>query len=214
MRDVILWRKNVFRNHCKSDTESVVPSSVPADEMIEEFLIRTRRILVIGDIDDALSTYVCSCLQLLSVEKEPIYMYINSPGGCLASGYAIIDQMSACNCPIFTIVRGQAFSMGAIITVFGDKGFRYSTPNSSLMLHSPLVQGPAEPIEQYNKMGKYMNEDWTKKVGEIAKRLKISKKQLIELMDNTKWMLPFEAEKVGIIDGIWTPKLEQSINGK
>lgn len=201
---------------CEQETECEhqrSPSvSIQLDELVDEFLIKTRRLLVVGEIDEILSTHVCSYLQLFSLGLEPVYMYINTPGGCLASGYAIIDQMLACRCPIHTIVRGQAHSMGAMIATFGAKGHRYATPNSSLMLHSVIIQNASGAIEQHEEMIEYLRDDYRHKVTSLAKRMKITTKQLFEIMKTTKWMSPKQAIKIGVIDKIWTPKMEKSVN--
>jgi len=139
-------------------------------------------------------------------------MYINSPGGCLSSGYAIIDQMLACRYPIYTIIRGQGHSMGAMIAAFGTKGHRYATPNSSIMLHSVIIQNPPDSIDRHTAMMNYLIEDSNRKVANLAKRLKLTTKQLTELMNTTKWMSPKQAIKIGLIDGIWTPRLERSVS--
>ena len=151
-------------------------------------------------------------MQAFALGKDPIYLYINSPGGCLASGYAIIDQMLACRCPIYTIIRGQAHSMGAIVAAFGEKGHRYSMPNSSIMLHSVVIQNPPDAIGHYTEMFGYIQEDYHRKVINLAKRLKLTTNQLIELMDQTKWMSPKQAIKIGLIDGIWTPRMERAVD--
>lgn len=197
---------------CEYDIEVNQFPSIQIDEIIQEFLARTRRLLIVGEIDEITSTHICNYLQLFSLHKEPVYMYINTPGGCLASGYAIIDQMSMCRYPIYTIVRGQAHSMGAMIASFGTKGHRYATQNSSLMLHSVVIQDISSPLDQHMRMTKYLEEDYHNKVVALAKRMNLTAKQLTELMNNTKWMSPQKAIKIGLIDGIWTPRLENSIN--
>ena len=150
---------------------------------------------------------------MLSVVKEPIYIYINSPGGCLSSGYSIIDQMSISQCRIYTIIRGQAHSMGAIIAAFGDKGCRYAMSNSSIMLHGMVIQDSPGSIDQYKEMISYSERDFHRKMKELAKRLKLSTKQLIELLEKTKWMSPRQAIEIGLIDGIWSKRLERVVNG-
>lgn len=191
--------------------ESVMP--IQFDEIVDDFLVRTRRLLLVGEIDEIASTHICSYLQVFSLKKEPIYLYINSPGGCLASGYAIIDQMLACRCPIYTIIRGQAHSMGAIIAAFGTKGYRYSMPNSSIMLHSIVIQNTSEYISPHKEMVNYVEEDYLNKISDLSRRLKLTYKQLVKLMDKTIWMSPKNAIKIGLIDRIWTPRMEQSIVG-
>lgn len=194
----------------ESDTNSSIPISV--DEIIEEFLVRTRRLSIVGEINEITSTHICNYLQLFSLLKEPIYIYIHSPGGCMASGYAIIDQMLACSCPIYTIVRGQAHSMAAMIAAFGTKGCRYATTNSSMMLHSVIIQNQTESIERHSKMTGHVEEDYSRKVASLARRTELTVKQLTKLMNETEWMSPRQAIKIGLIDGIWTPRMEQNIN--
>lgn len=204
------------KNHSDPETEPAIHNeasiTIPLDEQVEDFLIKTRRLLLIGEVDEIASANICSYLQMFSLSKEPVYLYISSPGGCLSSGYAIIDQMLACRCPVYTIIRGLAHSMSAIIATFGQKGHRYSTPNSSIMLHSPIIQNSPDSIERYTKMVTYIKEDWDKKVADIAKRSKLSFKQLVDLMEETKWMTPKQAVGFGLLDGIWTPSMEQAVS--
>lgn len=213
--NVILLEKSVQfnprnrANKCYDEPETSI--SIQFDALIEEFLTQTRRILVVGIIDEMSSIHICNYLQLFSLSKAPIYMYINSPGGCLTSGYAIIDQMLSCRGPVCTIVRGQAHSMGAIIATFGTKGQRYATPNSSLMLHSIVLQGSAESIDKHNTMLSYLNQDYQEKIRAMAKRTKLTKKQLSTIMEETKWMSPRIAMELGLIDGLWTPAMEKRI---
>jgi len=187
-------------------------ASIPVSELAEEVLVRTRRILVSGEITETLSSHVCSYLQLFALMDKPIFMYINSPGGCLSSGYAIVDQMMASPCPIYTIVRGQANSMAAIITAFGNKKYRYITPNSSMMLHSVIMQHQADSIEKYQGMVDYVGRDYDQKVIELAKRTKLTTKKLKSLMKETKWLTAKDAVETGIVDGIWTPEMERNLN--
>jgi len=196
------------------DYEVEVEGNTPMqlDGIVEDFLVRTRRLLLIGEIDETASTHICNYLQLFSLRKEPVYMYINSPGGCISSGYAIIDQMLACSCPVWTIVRGQAHSMGAMIAAFGQKGCRFATPNSSMMLHSMIIQSTRDYIEKNISMINYLEDDFRRKVAELSRRLRIDPKQLATDMHNTKWMSPKQAIKIGLIDGVWTPKMELKVN--
>lgn len=181
------------------------------DVVVEDFLRRTRRILVVGEIDDIAAAHICSYLQVFSITKEPIYMYINSPGGSLYAGYAIVDQILACCGPVVTIVRGTAHSMGAMITAHGTKGHRYATPNSSLMLHSVSMHNPATPLEHHKKMFDYTLLDYDKKIAALARRMGTTKKKLHVIMSETTWMQPKQAVKIGLIDGIWTPQKERAV---
>lgn len=190
-------------------SEQNLPLSL--DAVVEDFLRRTRRILVVGEIDDIAAAHICSYLQVFSITKEPIYMYINSPGGSLYAGYAIIDQMLACYGPVVTIVRGTAHSMGAMIAAYGTKGFRFATPNSSLMLHSVTVHNPATSLEHHKKMFDYTQLDYGKKITALSRRMGISKKKLDGIMSKTTWMQAKQAVKIGLIDGVWTAEKERAV---
>lgn len=200
------------RKHCSEQDSHEEPSVVmEASLFVEEVLSKTRRLLLVGEIDEISSTHVCSYLQAFSLTKEPVFMYIHSPGGCMASGYAIIDQMLACSCPVYTIVRGQACSMGAIIAAFGEKGHRYAMPNSFMMMHSAIIQHQPNSLEQTKAMVDYISRDYKSKVADLAKRMKLTKKQLTLLMVETRWMDSKQAIQIGLIDGIWTPRHERAI---
>jgi ATP-dependent Clp protease protease subunit len=87
-------------------------------------------------------------LQAADPEKE-ISMYINSPGGSVTAGLAILDTMRMLKCPVATYCVGQAASMGAILLAAGEKGRRHALPNSRIMIHQPWggAQGKASDIE-------------------------------------------------------------------
>jgi len=189
--------------------EQTLPLSL--DAVVEDFLRRTRRILVVGEIDDIAAAHICSYLQVFSITKEPIYMYINSPGGSLYAGYAIIDQMLACCGPVVTIVRGTAHSMGAMIAAYGTKGHRFATPNSSLMLHSVTIHNQPCSLENHKKMFDYTQLDYEKKVTALARKMGIARKKLEGIMSETTWMQPKQAVKVGLIDGVWTAEKERAV---
>jgi ATP-dependent Clp protease protease subunit len=110
------------------------------------------RIIFIGDkIDNALSNSVVAQLLFLESEdsKKDVTIYINSPGGVITSGFAILDTMKYIKPDVATICIGQASSFGALILACGTKGKRFSLPNSRIMLHQPLggTQGQASDIK-------------------------------------------------------------------
>ena len=118
-------------------------------------LLKERIIFLGTPIDDYVSSLVIAQLLFLEAEdpKKDIYMYINSPGGIITSGFSIIDTMSYIGPDISTICVGQAASMAAIILSSGAKGKRSALENSRIMIHQPLggVQGQATDIEIHTK---------------------------------------------------------------
>lgn len=113
-------------------------------------LLKDRIIFVDGEINDATADLVVA--QILFLESEnpdkDISMYINSPGGSVTAGLAILDTMQYVKCDIQTICMGQAASMGAVLLAGGTKGKRYALPSSRVMIHQPWggVQGQESDI--------------------------------------------------------------------
>jgi len=114
-------------------------------------LLKDRIIMLSGEINDVVASSIVAQLLFLEAEdpEKDIYIYINSPGGVITSGFSIYDTMNYVRPDISTICIGQAASMGAFLLSAGTKGKRYSLPNSRIMIHQPLggAQGQATDIE-------------------------------------------------------------------
>ena len=114
-------------------------------------LLKDRIVFVGGEVEDGMANAIVAqllFLQAVDPEKE-ISMYINSPGGSVTAGLAILDTMKMIKCPVATYCVGQAASMGAILLSAGEKGRRHALPNSRIMIHQPWggAQGKASDIE-------------------------------------------------------------------
>lgn len=113
-------------------------------------LLKDRIIFISGEIDDNLSnSVVAQLLYLDSLNHNDIYLYINSPGGCVTSGLAIYDTMNYVKSDVATICFGIAASMGALLLSSGAKGKRYILPNADVMIHQVLgkSEGQASDIK-------------------------------------------------------------------
>ncbi|MBF0983533.1 MAG: ATP-dependent Clp endopeptidase proteolytic subunit ClpP [Campylobacter sp.] len=114
-------------------------------------LLKDRIVMLSGEIDDAVASSIVAQLLFLEAEDpdKDIYLYINSPGGVVTSGFSIYDTMNYVKPDVSTICIGQAASMGAFLLSCGAKGKRYALPNSRIMIHQPLggAQGQATDIE-------------------------------------------------------------------
>ena len=114
-------------------------------------LLKERVIFLVGPVNDQTANLVVA--QLLFLESEnpdkDISLYINSPGGSVSAGMSIFDTMNFIKPHVSTLCIGMAASMGAFLLAAGEKGKRFSLPNSKVMIHQPLggTQGQATEIE-------------------------------------------------------------------
>ena len=144
-------------------------------------LLKERIIFLGTPIDDYISSLIIAQLLYLEAEdsKRDIYMYINSPGGIITSGFGILDTMNYIKPDVATICMGQAASMAAVILSAGAKGKRSALENSRVMIHQPLggVQGQATDIEIHtkeilflrNKLNKILSNNTNKSIKTIEK---------------------------------------------
>ena len=114
-------------------------------------LLKDRIVFVGGEIEDDMANAIIAQLLFLQAQdsEKEVSMYINSPGGSVTAGLAILDTMKMVKCPVATYCVGQASSMGAVLLVSGEKGRRYALPHARIMVHQPWggAQGKASDIE-------------------------------------------------------------------
>ena len=166
-------------------------------------LLKDRIVFVSGPMDDDLANIVVAQLLFLEKEnpKEDIQMFINSPGGHVSAGMAILDTMNYIKCDISTIAVGMAASMASILLTSGAKGKRFSLPNSKILIHQPLggVEGQASDIEihaeEIIKIKKSLNSILAKSTGQ-----KLS--QIEKDVDRDKYFTAKEAKEYGLIDKV------------
>ena len=165
-----------------------------------------ERIIFVGEaIDDHIGNLVVAQLLFLANEdpKKDIHLYINSPGGNIKDGLAIIDTMNFIKPDVSTICVGMAASMGAMILSSGAKGKRYILPNAEVMIHQPLggTEGQASDIEiNARHIMKYR--DTLYKM--LAKNTGQTLSKIEKDADRNFWMDAKDAKEYGIIDAIIT----------
>ena len=103
-------------------------------------LLKDRIVMVQGQVEDTMANAIVAQLLFLNAQDntKDIYMYINTPGGSVSAGLAIVDTMNFIKSPVQTIVMGVAASMGTIIASSGTKGKRFMLPNAEYMIHQPM----------------------------------------------------------------------------
>ncbi len=170
-------------------------------------LLKDRIIFLSGPINDAMANTIIAQLLFLEAEnpEEDIYLYINSPGGYIHSGMAILDTMNYIKPEIHTICVGMAASMASVILAYGEKGKRSILENAEVMIHQPLggAEGQATDIEISAKHILY-NKEKLKHM--LAERTGQKESQIEKDMDRDFYMTAEEAKKYGIVDKIFKSK--------
>jgi ATP-dependent Clp protease protease subunit len=109
-------------------------------------LLKDRIIFLGGPVTDDMANLAVAQLLFLANQdiKNDIHIYVNSPGGSVSAGLAIVDTMQYVQCDVSTYIVGQAASMGSVIACAGTKGKRFTLPNSRNLMHQPLLGGVME----------------------------------------------------------------------
>ena len=174
----------------------------PVNEL-ESRLLRGRKVLVFGAIDDKVARDVTGRLLALARDPQPIDVYVNSPGGHVESGDTIHDMIRFVDAlaPVRVIGTGWVASAGALIFLGGARERRFCLPNTRFLLHQPLggVRGPASDIsieaEEILKMHRRLNGIIAKETGQPLSRIEAD-------TDRNFWMGAEEAKAYGIVHRI------------
>ena len=166
-------------------------------------LLKDRIVFVSGEIEDEMANAIVAQLLFLQAEdaKKEISMYINSPGGSVTAGLAILDTMRMVKFPVATYCVGQAASMGAILLSAGEKGKRQALPNARIMIHQPWggAQGKASDIEITAKEILRLKEILN---GILADASGKTLEEVTKDTDRDHFMSAEEAKKWGIVDKV------------
>ena len=166
-------------------------------------LLKERIIFLVGPINDNVASLVTAQLLFLESEnpKKEINLYINSPGGLVTAGLGIYDTMQYIKPEVSTLCIGQAASMGSFLLAAGEKGKRFSLPNSRIMVHQPSAgfQGQATDIQIHAKeilaLKERLNKIYSKHTGK-------SLKEISQALERDNFMTPEEAKDFGLIDSV------------
>jgi len=169
-------------------------------------LLKDRIIMLSEDVNYASANVIIAEMLFLESEDpdKEIHFYINSPGGSIVDGLAIIDTMNYIKCPVSTICVGLAASMGSVLLACGEKGKRYATPNSEILIHQPLIagnglSGQATDIKIHTdhlmKTREKLNKLLSEKTGQPIEKIWTD-------TERDTYMTAEEALAYGLIDGI------------
>ncbi|TSC70156.1 MAG: ATP-dependent Clp protease, protease subunit [Parcubacteria group bacterium Gr01-1014_46] len=167
-------------------------------------LLRDNIIFLDGPIDDHVANLIIAQMLFLQSEdpKKDISFYVNSPGGSVTAGLAIVDTMNHIKNDVSTVCVGMAASMGAIILSAGKKGKRFALPNAEIMIHQPWqggIEGQASDIEISAKRIIKNKEELSKM---LAKNTGQSLAKIEKDSDRDFFMSAEEAKKYGLVDKV------------
>ena len=170
----------------------------------EKELFEARVILMSSGVNAKLAHAVNS--KLLALErhddKKPIYLYINSPGGEVHSGFAIFDMIRFIKPPVYTIVTGLAASMGSIIALAVPRDRRLAFPNARILIHQPSVGGIGGTVTDIEIHAKDLIETKNHIIDLYANETGQPRDVIQKALDRDKWMSPEEAKAFGLISKI------------
>lgn len=167
-------------------------------------LLKERIVFLSGPVDDDTANLVIAQLLFLEAEdpKKDIYLYINSPGGSVSAGLAILDTMNHVKPHVATVCVGMAASAAAVILACGEKGKRFALPNAEVMIHQPWggAQGQATDIEITAKhilaTRDRLNKILAKVTGQAVSKIEKD-------VERDYFMTAEEAKKYGILDVVY-----------
>lgn len=172
---------------------------------IDEALLKARRIFLcdVVDMDSAKDAIRKLWYLELTEPGKPILFVINSPGGSVDAGFAILDQVNMITSPVTTLVTGLAASMGSILSLCAAPKRRFATQNARIMIHQPrimgVIQGQATDLsiqaEQITKTRKQIVDVYVKATGKKPE-------EIDKAIDRDHWFTADEAMKYGLINGV------------
>lgn len=204
---IIYMNKSLYNAPLFDDEDEEKKQKAP--EAFPEKFLKTRQIILTGEINKELADSIARQLLILDSEDEkaPIYMYIDSPGGDVDAGFAIYDVIRFVKAPVYLIGMGLIASAATLILLSVDKDKRIGLPNSRYLIHQPLGQmrGVATDIEIYAKDMEKIRAKLNKLISEATGT---SLEQVTKDTDRDYWLDADEAVNYGLISKIVTKKTE------
>jgi len=171
---------------------------------VEQELLKHRQIMIFSEINQGLAREVIEKLLVLdSLSRDPIMMWINSGGGSVDDGYAIIDVMQQSRSPIITLVVGSACSMAAQISIVGD--IRKMTTNSTWMAHDMAGGVWGDYTTKVIDRVEYLEREQYKGEQHLRRHTNLSDKDIAKAKNGELWLYPEKCLQYGIIDEIIVP---------
>jgi len=168
-------------------------------------LLKDRIVFVQGEVTSSMASVIIAELLFLEKEseKQPIQMFIMSPGGSVGAGLAIYDTMQYIKCPVVTIGLGEVASIAAVLLSAGAKGMRYALPNTDIMIHQPWISSIQKVnVTQLKITTEFLERTKDKLIRILAKHTGKSLKQVEKDVELDNWLTAKQAKEYGLIDKI------------
>lgn len=195
-----MFRKNIFLS--EEEQEDQCHHKTEQDDATALKFLKTRQILLSGEIDKALAEKTVKQLLILEAESsDPIYIYIDSPGGDADAGFAIFDMIRYITPEVYLIGMGLVASAAALVLLAAPKTHRLALPNSHYLIHQPLseIRGVATEIEihalELEKMRTRINEL-------ISEECSQTQEKVQKDTERDYWLNAAEAKEYGLISKV------------
>ena len=188
-------------NEREKENEKVEKAAAP---QVEKELFEARIVLISTPVDAKLAHVVNA--KLLALERhndrDPIYLFINSPGGEVHSGFAIFDCARFVKPPVVTVVTGLAASMGSIITLAAKPQHRFAFPNAKILVHQPSISGMGGSVSDIEIHAKDLLETKDRIIRLYCEECGRNSDEVKKALDRDNWMSAEAAVKWGHISKI------------
>ena len=175
-----------------STTQKVIPSDGRPERIVGLYTEVSPSVL---------ATIAPQLLSMSADTPDPIVLHISSPGGCVASGLALVDVMQHVTAPVFTIGIGMVASMGAVILAAGEPGHRYALKHTRIMLHGTTGGGFGKLDEI--KAATLLQQQFEREIEDVLlSNCHLSRVQLQKVLRKERFLMSREARDIGLIDHI------------
>jgi len=166
----------------------------------DQIILQSRQIMLFGIIDGAMAHRVIKELLVLDkLSHEPITLMINSGGGSVYDGFAIIDTMKGIPSPVITMITGKACSMAGLISISGEA--RFMTANSVWMAHD-VATANYDYVTKFLARAEHSKEVQKRSFAHLAKHTKLSQTELTKARNEELWYYAEDCKKKGIVDNV------------
>jgi ATP-dependent Clp protease protease subunit len=191
-------KKTVVKKKRPTKKNPYIVSKLEID--VTQLLLHSRQLFLHGVINEQSAEKVIKGMLALSeISDDPIIMWINSGGGNVLDGFAIIDIMKGLKCPVYTFISGKACSMGGLISIAGKQ--RIMTSNSIWMAHEMTVAG-IDYISKYLARADFQKSLNKRLIRYLEDHTKLTRTEINKALREELWLSPEECKEKGIIDAI------------